>query len=134
MIFSPFPGLLKIDLGEFPRNMHAWINVNVYSYTTTHMHAHKKHNTSMLILSGPGTNGGESKLYAFHTNDQKYQIGFMPHKCSAASQILLDAGKLLVDDGYSQTVLNVTEEEKAGCATIPTVGRSGYGGGNIRTS
>lgn len=109
--------------------MHAWINV--YSYTHTHTHAHNKHNTSMLLLSGPGTNGVESKLYAFHTDDQKYQIGSMPYECSAASKKLLDAGKLLVDDGYNQTVLNVTEEEKAGCATIPTVGRSGYVEGTL---
>ena len=52
-----------------------------------------------------------SAIYAFHHVDQKWQhVGDMPFQCSMVDSLLLSGGGLLVVDGDSCQVLEITVE------------------------
>ena len=52
-----------------------------------------------------------SAIYAFHPYDQKWQhVGDMPFKCSDVDTLLLSGGRLLVVDGTSRQVMEITVE------------------------
>ena len=69
----------------------------------------------LLAIGGQeDRNDGSKKtsvIHAFHNVDQKWQhVGDLPLKCSYVDTLLLSGGRLLVVDGYSQQVLNITVE------------------------
>ena len=72
-----------------------------------------------VLLAIGGQEGGSygskktSAIYALHPVDQKWQhVEDMPFECSWVDILLLSGGRLLVVDGYSQSVLRVTVEGK----------------------
>ena len=64
----------------------------------------------LLAIGGKDKDGSDtSAIYAFHPNDQKWQhVGDMPFKCTMVYTLLLSGGRLLVVDGDSRKVAEIT--------------------------
>ena len=68
----------------------------------------------LLAIGGSEDSDGSKKtsaIYAFHLVDQKWQhVGDMPFQCTRVDSLLLLGGGLLVVDGDSRQVLEITVE------------------------